>query len=60
MAHRGVAGVYSARAKGQFIYVVPESDLVVVFTSDIPDAKFAQPQLLIRLYVIPAVPAAAQ
>ena len=34
---------------------VPESDLVVVFTGDITDAKFAQPQLLIRDYIIPAV-----
>ena len=55
-----MAGVYSGRAKGQFIYVISESDLVVVSASDIPDAKLAQPQLLIRHYVIPAVPATAQ
>ncbi len=48
-------GPYAAHGmKGQFIYVIPESDLVVVFTGDIPDAKFAQPQLLIRDYIIPA------
>lgn len=48
-------GPYAAHGmKGQFIYVVPESDLVVVFTSDIPDAEFAQPQLLIRDHIIPA------
>jgi hypothetical protein len=41
--------------KGQFIYVIPEFDLVVVITSHITDAKFAQPQLLIRDYIIPAV-----
>ena len=34
---------------------VPESDLVVVITANIPDDKFAQPQLLIRDYIIPAV-----
>lgn len=49
-------GPYAAHGmKGQFIYVIPESDLVVVFTSNIPDAEFAQPQLLIRNYIIPAV-----
>jgi CubicO group peptidase (beta-lactamase class C family) len=49
-------GPYAAHGmKGQFIYVIPESDLVVVLTADIPDAKFVQPQLLIRDYVIPAV-----
>jgi CubicO group peptidase (beta-lactamase class C family) len=51
-------GPYAAHGmKGQFIYVIPESDLVVVFTSNITDAKFAQPQLLIRDYIIPAVTA---
>lgn len=49
-------GPYAAHGmKGQFIYVVPESGLVVVFTSNITDAEFADPQLLIRDYVIPAV-----
>jgi len=51
-------GPYAAHGtKGQFIYVIPESDLVVVFTGNITDAKFAQPQLLIRDYIIPAVTA---
>jgi len=54
-------GPYAAHGmKGQFIYVIPESDLVVVFTSNIPDAKFARPQLLIRDYIIPAVTTARQ
>ncbi len=54
-------GLYAAHGmKGQFIYVIPESDLVVVFTSNIPDAEFVQPQLLIRDYVIPAVTAATE
>jgi len=49
-------GIYAAHGmKGQFIYVIPEFDLVVVITSNIPDAKFSQPQLLIRDYIIPAV-----
>ncbi len=50
------SGLYAAHGtKGQFIYVIPESDLVVVFTGHITDAEFVQPQLLIRDYVIPAV-----
>jgi CubicO group peptidase (beta-lactamase class C family) len=49
-------GLYAAHGmKGQFIYVIPECDLVVVITSNIPDAEFARPQLLIRDYIIPAV-----
>lgn len=51
-------GPYAAHGmRGQFIYVIPEVDLVVVFTSDITDAKFVQPQMLIRDYIIPAVSA---
>ena len=51
-------GPYAAHGtKGQFIYVIPELDLVVVFTGDITDARYAQPQLLIRDYIIPAVAA---
>jgi CubicO group peptidase (beta-lactamase class C family) len=54
-------GLYAAHGmKGQFIYVIPESDLVVVFTSNIPDAEFVQPQLLIRDYIIPAVTPATE
>lgn len=54
-------GPYAAHGmKGQFIYVIPESDLVVVFTSNITDAKFVHPQLLIREYIIPAVITARQ
>jgi CubicO group peptidase (beta-lactamase class C family) len=54
-------GPYAAHGmKGQFIYVIPKSDLVVVFTANIPDAKFTQPQLLIRDYVIPAVVTTSQ
>jgi len=49
-------GLYAAHGmKGKFIYVIPESDLVVVITANISDDKFAQPQLLIRDYIIPAV-----
>jgi CubicO group peptidase (beta-lactamase class C family) len=49
-------GLYAAHGmKGQFVYVIPEFDLVVVITANIPDAEFVQTQLLIRDYIIPAV-----
>ena len=49
-------GIYAAHGtKGQFIYVIPELDLVVVITGHLPDAQFTQPQRLIREYIIPAV-----
>jgi len=52
--HEG--GLYAAHGmKGQFIYVLPGQNLVVVITSHIPDSKFSQPQQLIRDFIIPAV-----
>ena len=50
------AGFYMALGyAGQFIYVVPEKDLVVVFTSDLDDSDFFVPESLLKTYVIPAV-----
>jgi len=49
-------GLYAAQGmKGQFVYVIPDLDIVVVITSDIPDSEYHKPQLLIRDYIIPAV-----
>lgn len=49
-------GLYAAHGyKGQFIYIAPDQDLVVVITANIADKDFVQPQLLIRDYLIPAV-----
>jgi CubicO group peptidase (beta-lactamase class C family) len=54
-------GPYAAHGtRGKFIYVIPESDLVVVITANIPDEEYAQPQLLIRDYIIAAVVADTQ
>jgi CubicO group peptidase (beta-lactamase class C family) len=39
---------------GQFIYVVPELDMVVVFTSDLPEDEFYTPQTLLEEAIIPA------
>jgi len=49
------AGYYSAiGARGQYIIVLPELDMVVVFTSDlIPEDQFI-PLLLLAFYVIPS------
>jgi len=49
-------GFYAAHGyKGQFIYLAPDQDLVVVITANIADNDFVQPQMLIRDYLIPAV-----
>jgi len=41
--------------QGQFIYVVPEMDLVVVFTSELADEDFYLPEMLLNEYVLRAV-----
>jgi CubicO group peptidase (beta-lactamase class C family) len=48
-------GPYAAHGMaGQFILVVPELDMVVVFTSRLPESQFVEPQLLLRDYIMPA------
>ena len=39
---------------GQFIFVIPEEDMVVVFTSDLEERDFYTPQNLLDEYIIPA------
>jgi CubicO group peptidase (beta-lactamase class C family) len=39
---------------GQFIYVIPEKEMVVVFTSDLEEEDFYTPQNLLTDYIIPA------
>lgn len=54
-------GLYAAQGmKGQFVYVIPELDMVVVITANIPDSEYHEPQLLIRNYIIPAANATTQ
>jgi CubicO group peptidase (beta-lactamase class C family) len=53
------AGYYMAVGyKGQFIFVVPEKNIVVVFTSDLPERDFPIPRRLLHNYIIPAAEAA--
>jgi CubicO group peptidase (beta-lactamase class C family) len=40
---------------GQFIYVIPELDMVVVFLSDSEIGKFESPYTLLERYILPAV-----
>lgn len=52
------AGFYMAVGhKGQFIFIVPQKNLVVVFTSDLSGRDFFIPKLLLQNYIIPAAEA---
>jgi CubicO group peptidase (beta-lactamase class C family) len=49
------SGYYMALGyAGQFIFVMPELDMVVAFTSDLNEADFYVPQELLTDYVMPA------
>ena len=50
-------GFHSLGWRGQYIFVIPQQDLVVVFTSDLPSLKMEEPIHLVKSYVIPAVKA---
>lgn len=48
-------GAFAAHGSGgQFIYVMPDLDVVAVFTGGLSDSDFAEPELLIRDCVTPA------
>jgi len=49
------SGIYMALGYGgQFVFVVPEKDMVVVFMSDLSERDFYIPQVLLDDYIIPA------
>jgi CubicO group peptidase (beta-lactamase class C family) len=48
-------GGYSAHGfGGQYVFVLPLLDMVVVFTSGLPESLFPMPNQLVRNYLIPA------
>jgi CubicO group peptidase (beta-lactamase class C family) len=50
------SGIYMALGyAGQFIFVVPDKETVVVFTSDLDDQDFYLPQELLNEFIIPSV-----
>lgn len=52
-------GIYSARGHaGQYIFVVPDSELVAVFTGNLSDEFLQVPEMLMDIYVVPAVKSA--
>jgi CubicO group peptidase (beta-lactamase class C family) len=47
-------GAYAAHGRGgQFIFVTPDLDLVVVFTGGLDDSTFTEPELLLRDVILP-------
>lgn len=51
-------GGYSARGYGgQYLFVVPDQNLVVVFTSGLAPVNFYRPEYLVEKYIIPAIKA---
>jgi hypothetical protein len=46
---------YSAHGfGGQYIFVLPKLDMVVVFTAGLPDPQFPAPKQLVQTYLLPA------
>ena len=54
------SGMYLALGyRGQFIFVIPEKEMVVVFTSSLEDNDFYVPQTLLNEFIIPAAVASS-
>ena len=52
-------GGYSAHGfGGQYVFVLPKQDMVVVFTAGLPDADFPAPHQLLKTYLLPAAQSA--
>lgn len=49
------AAYYAAGSGGQFIYVVPDSDLVVVMTGNASFPELSQHLDIVRLFILPAI-----
>ena len=46
-------------ATGKQLFLVPEKELVVVFTADLPDAQFTVPETILKTRIIPAAKSTA-
>ncbi|MGD8555653.1 MAG: hypothetical protein PVJ32_09465, partial [Anaerolineales bacterium] len=52
---RRTSGMYMALGySGQFIFVVPDKDMMVVFVSQLPEWDFYAPQILLNDFILPA------
>jgi CubicO group peptidase (beta-lactamase class C family) len=51
----GHAAYFAAGFGGQFIYVVPDFDLVVVMTGNADLPEFSQHLDIVRLFLLPAI-----
>lgn len=50
------SGIFMALGyAGQFIFVVPEDELVAAFVSDLPEEAFYTPQQLLHVHILPAI-----
>jgi CubicO group peptidase (beta-lactamase class C family) len=48
-------GGYSAHGfGGQYIFVLPKLDMVIVFTAGLPDSQFSAPKQMVQTYLLPA------
>ncbi len=49
-------GGFSAHGHGgQYIFVLPDQDMVVVFTAGLPDSQFPLPLELLKKYILPSI-----
>jgi len=48
-------GIYSAHGHyEQALYIIPEQDMVIVFTGDVPDDSFYPSEYIVTRYILPA------
>jgi hypothetical protein len=50
----GSTSISAHGSGGQYIFVVPESNLVAVFTSGLADPDFPMPKKLLESFILPA------
>lgn len=53
-------GFHSTGYKGQYIFVIPKFELVIVFTSSLMRKEIGEPIEMVKNYIVPAVKASKQ